>query len=57
MRILLIICFFCVSHAIKADEEKRAIQVIQDNVRYLYMPNDKGVVCTGFADTSKYVKN
>ena len=53
MRILLIICFFCVSHAIKADEEKRATQVIQDNVRYLHFPNDKGVVCVGFADTSK----
>ena len=53
MRILLILCFFCVSHAIKADEEKRATQVIQDNVRYLHFPNDKGVVCVGFADTSK----
>ena len=53
MRILLILCFFCVSHAIKADEEKQTIQVIQDNVRYLHFPNDKGVVCVGFADTSK----
>jgi len=44
MRILLIICFFCVSHA---------IQAIQDNVRYLHLPNAIGVICMGFADTSK----
>ena len=60
MRILLIICFFCVSHAIKAGNPKwpkPEKPVIHNNVEYIDPVDktigDKVLVCTGFVDTSK----